>query len=308
MRGAIVALANWPVVLIEFVAESVYKFAMGVPIVGGAFMVALLLGADIKSLLGESLWSAAEQILVPLGNAPAALLAFLVALSVVGVGGAMLMFIVKAGTLAVLVRGEAAAGDLHRRTVGLSFAREARAYSLASLWEATRRFQRRAARLAFWLGLSYVAIGGLYLLAMGYGFVWVIESDWSPAWPLLVLLATSGALVSIAAVNLWFDLTRVVMVTDDCSVRDASRRARAFILADARQVLGIFGAMGTIFLAATAASLAATAGLTLVAWVPLVGLLFVPLQVAFWIVRGLLFQYMSLTTLAAYQSQYRRFA
>jgi hypothetical protein len=98
------------------------------------------------------------------------------------------------------------------------------------------------------------------------------------------------------------------MVTDDCSVRHALRRVRLFILGDARQVLGIFGAMGTLFLAATAASLAATAGLTVISWVPIVGLVFVPLQVAFWIVRGLLFQYMGLTTLAAYQSQYRRFA
>jgi hypothetical protein len=45
-----------------------------------------------------------------------------------------------------------------------------------------------------------------------------------------------------------------------------------------------------------------------VAWVPLAGLLFVPLQVAFWIVRGLLFEYMGLVTLSAYQTQYRRFA
>jgi hypothetical protein len=57
-----------------------------------------------------------------------------------------------------------------------------------------------------------------------------------------------------------------------------------------------------------AGSITATAGLTLIAWVPVLGLLVVPLQVAFWILRGLLFQYMSLTTLTAYQSQYRRFA
>ena len=307
-RGAIVALANWPVVLIEFVAESVYKFALGVPVAGGALMVAVLLEADITALFKEGWFSAAAQILTLLESAPAALSAFLVALSLVGVGGAMLMFVVKAGTLAVLIRGEGGVGDLHRRAAGITFVREARAYSLASVLEASRHFQRRAALLALWLGLSYIVLGGLYLLAMGYGLVWAVQSDWAAAWPLLVLLATSGVLVSVAAVNLFFDLTRVVMVADDCSVRDALGRVRAFMLADARQVLGIFGAMGMLFLAATAASLAATAGLTLISWVPLVGLLFVPLQVAFWIVRGLLFQYMSLTTLAAYQSQYRRFA
>jgi len=114
--------------------------------------------------------------------------------------------------------------------------------------------------------------------------------------------------VGVTAANLIFDLTRVVVVTDDCGVRVALRRVRAFLLEDARQVLGIFGAMGSILLVATAASITATAGLALVAWVPLAGLLFVPLQVAFWIVRGLLFEYMGLVTLSAYQTQYRRFA
>ena len=122
------------------------------------------------------------------------------------------------------------------------------------------------------------------------------------------MLATSAVLIGLLAVNLAFDLARVVMVTDDCGVGAALSRVRLFLLADSRQVLGIFGAMSTLLLAAMVGSLAATAGLTMVGWVPIVGLLFVPLQVAFWIVRGLLFQYMSLTTLSAYQCQYRRFA
>ena len=306
-RGAVITVANWPVVVVDFVAESVYKFTLGVPVVGGAFMVAVLLGVDIRTLLGDGLLPAAEQILVPLTNAPAALAAFLAALSVVGVGGAVLMFVVKAGTLAVLVAGEGRAGDLQRSTWSLDAVRGARAYGLASLWAAIRRFQGRAAVLALGLGLAYVALGGLYLTAVVDGFRWVAESKWAPVWPLLVFVATSGAAVAMTAVNLFFDLARVVMVTDDCGVRSALDRVRAFLLADARQVLGVFGAMGAIVLLATAAAFTATAGLTLVAWVPLVGLLFVPLQLAFWVLRGLLFQYMSLTTLSAYQSQYRRF-
>jgi hypothetical protein len=306
-RGAIVALSNWPIVLIEFVVETAYTFAMGVPVVGGAFMLAVLLGADVRSLLSEGLWSAAEQILVPLANAPAALAAFIAALSLVGVAGAVIMYVVKAGTLAVLVYGEAAAGDDRHHPVGMATIYEARAYSLEIVWKAMRRFEKRAAALALGLGLIYVGLGGLYLLAVVYGFRWVAESAWAAAWPLLVLLATSGAAVGIALANLWFDLARVVVVTDDCSVGVALSRVRMFLLEDARQVLGIFGVMGTILMLATGASWTATAGLTMVAWVPVLGLLFVPLQVAFWIVRGLLFQYMSLTTLSAYQAQYRRF-
>ncbi len=307
-RGAVVTLANWPVVLVDFVIESAYKFTLGVPVVGGAFMVAVLLGVDIRTLLGDGLLSAAEQMLVPLTHAPAALAGFLAALVVVGVGGAVLMFIVKAGTLAILVAGEGTVGDPHRSPYTFEALRGARAYSLSALWTATRRFQRRAARLAAGLGVAYVVLGGLYLFAVVDGFRWVADSDWAPAWPLLVALATSAAAVSVTAVNLFFDLARVVMITDDCGVRVALGRVRAFLLADARHVLGVFGVMGGIVLLATAASFAATAALALIAWVPLVGLLFVPLQVAFWAARGLLFQYMSLTTLSAYQSEYRRFS
>jgi hypothetical protein len=52
----------------------------------------------------------------------------------------------------------------------------------------------------------------------------------------------------------------------------------------------------------------ATTGLALVAWVPLVGLAVVPLQLAAWLIRGVVFHYMELTAWSAYQSQYRRYA
>jgi hypothetical protein len=73
-------------------------------------------------------------------------------------------------------------------------------------------------------------------------------------------------------------------------------------------VLGIFGLMGLMLTLAMAAAITATAALTLVAWVPLAGFIFIPLQAAFWVVRGLLFQFMGFVTIAAYQTQYRRYA
>jgi hypothetical protein len=112
----------------------------------------------------------------------------------------------------------------------------------------------------------------------------------------------------LTAANLIFDLMRVVIATDDCRVSDAARRVRTFLLVDSRQVLGIFGAMALLVLGALGVSLLATAGLTVVAWAPLAGIIVLPLQLAFWIVRGLFFQYAGLATLSAYQTQYRRFA
>ena len=84
-RGALITLANWPTVLIDFIAESIYKLALAVPVIGGAFMVALLTGADIQTLLADGVMVAADRMLVPLGQAPVALLAFWGAIGVVGV-------------------------------------------------------------------------------------------------------------------------------------------------------------------------------------------------------------------------------
>ena len=98
------------------------------------------------------------------------------------------------------------------------------------------------------------------------------------------------------------------MTTDDCRLSVAVARLRQFLLHDARQVLGIFGVVLALVVLATAASVLATTGLALVAWVPLVGLAVVPLQLAAWLVRGVVFHYMNLTAWSAYQSQYRRYA
>jgi hypothetical protein len=56
---------------------------------------------------------------------------------------------------------------------------------------------------------------------------------------------------------------------------------------------------------ATIASILATAGLGLIAFVPLVGLAMVPLQLAAWLLRGFVFEYLALTALGAYLTQYR---
>ena len=40
---------------------------------------------------------------------------------------------------------------------------------------------------------------------------------------------------------------------------------------------------------------------------PLVGLAVLPLQIAAWLVRGIVFQYLALTALGAYLTQYRHY-
>lgn len=307
-RGALVVAANWPVVVIELVLEALLKAAVAVPIVGGAFMVAVLLGADIRSLVDGGIRTMAEQVLNLLTNAPAAFASFVIAVAVVGFGGSIIMFVIKAGTLAILVEGERRAPDADRSPVRLDWLRLSAAFRVQDLLEAITRFRGRSIALAVGLGVAYVAVAFLYGTLMRASFGMTDDPVWVSVWPFAVAVITSAGLVMVAALNLIYDLTRIVMVAEDCTIAAAARKLWRFVIADVRQVLGIFGVMGGISAAATAAALVATAGLALISWVPIVGLVVLPLQVVAWLIRGLVFQFMDLMTMVAYESQYRRFA
>jgi len=307
-RGTLLTSANWPIVLIEFTIESLYKLALAVPIVGGAFMVAVLLGEDVGVLFEEGLRSAVELVVQSLHNAPVALASFLLAVGLVAVGGAVLLFGVKAGTLGTLVSGDQQAPDFRRGPVTLNAVRRGGAYDAKSVLATIRHYWARSARLAVALSVAYLLIGLVYIGALAFALRVSESSAWAPLWPLIMLISTSMGFVAVAAVNLASDLLRVIMLTDDCDLGSAVQRLRRFVIQDARQVLGIFGVIGVFLLLATAASVMTTAGLTLVAWVPIAGLISVPLRAAAWLIQGLLFQFLALTALSAYQTQYRRFA
>jgi hypothetical protein len=304
----LITAANWPIVLIEFTLESLYKLALAVPIVGGAFMVAVLLGADVRVLFDEGLRSAVERVADSLDNAPIALGTFLAAVGLVAFGGAVVVFVVKVGTLSTLVSGDRAAGEIQRGPITVAAIRRAGVYDAAAVVAAARAFGRRAVTLTAGLSAAYVLVGAGYVGALAGALRLADSPAWAPTWPLVVLLSTSAGLVSVAVVNLAYDLLRVIVVTDDCDVRAAIGRLRRFVVRDARQVLGIFGVVWALVLLATAASVLTTAALAFVAWVPLVGLISVPLRAAAWLIQGLMFQYVALTAVSAYQTQYRRFA
>src|SRR5512147_902589 len=89
VRGALVALANWPVVLVDFAVESLYKLTLVVPVVGGALMVTELVGGDLRSMFAEGVRSAAGGIVSALTGAPIALTSFILAIVVVALGGSL---------------------------------------------------------------------------------------------------------------------------------------------------------------------------------------------------------------------------
>src|ERR671915_953014 len=99
-RGALVAAANWPLVAVQFVAESTLKLLLAVPVAGGVFLVVLLLGADTEEILSSDPRQVVGGVVAALGQNPMALAAFAVAFVLVLLGGAALSFIVQGGAVA----------------------------------------------------------------------------------------------------------------------------------------------------------------------------------------------------------------
>src|SRR5262245_52453724 len=113
-RGALIAAANWPLVIVQFVAGSSLKLMLAVPIVGGAFLVALLLDKPLSELLSGDVRDIVAAIIAALMQSPVALAAFVASGLVVLVGGSMLTWAVKAGTMALLADAERLAGPVER--------------------------------------------------------------------------------------------------------------------------------------------------------------------------------------------------
>lgn len=306
-RGFLLVAANWPIAVIDFAVESVSRLALIVPVVGGALMVTVVAGTDVRALLSGGLVQTADVVLGSLANAPTALFAFLGAIALVAIGGEALQFVVKAGTLSVIVQGDLRAGEIHDRPISADSLRQARTFRLETLVDAGRRFARRGVVLSLWLGLAYAAVAVVYVAFVTRGLPGD-GASWMPAWSALVLGATSAAVVAIGVANLAYQLLRVVIVTDDCPVGTAVGRLAQFAVEDARQVIGVFAAIGGIELIAAALALLVAGGLAPIAYLPVIGLIVVPLQAAIWLLRALLFEFLSLAAVAAYQTQYRRFA
>jgi len=112
----------------------------------------------------------------------------------------------------------------------------------------------------------------------------------------------------ITIVNLLYLLVQIVIAADDCTVAAAARRVAAFVRYERRHIAAIFALMLAIIVAATGASVLATAALGLVAFVPFFGLAALPLQLLAWLLRGLVFQYLGLASVGAYLQLYRGFS
>jgi hypothetical protein len=297
-RGVLITAANWHVVVVQFIADALFKTLLAVPIVGGVFLAVLLVGGDPGDLLARPVTEIIPTMASVLLAQPIALSAFLVAIAVVVTGGSTLMFLVKGGTVAVLIAAERAAGAIEHPPLRLTAFRRATQFSMERFTSGSSRLFPRYLTLG-------VGLMGIYLVSTLISIGIVLGPDPVGDWRLVAAAASLALVVWITIVNFVYLLLQISVATDDCTVREAVGHVMRLFRARFRTVALIFAATLALVMLTTAASILATAALGLIAFVPLVGLAALPLQLVAWLVRGIVFQFIGLTAVVAYLGVYR---
>jgi hypothetical protein len=304
-RGCLVAAANWPVTLVQSTADSVFKLLIAVPLVGGVFLVALAVGAEPGSLFGLTWGEFLTTIVGSLLSHPMTLLMFLLSLGTMAVGASLFVFLVKGGTIGVLVAGDRAAGLIEEPP--LQFERVARAskFSIELFVERAQALFPRYAKLGLALMVLYMVTGVVYLGV-------VVISRASGGSLLVAALFTIGFVGWITILNVMYLLVQIIIAADDCGVRVAAGRTMAFVRHDRALLGGTFIVVLAMVIVATGASVMAAASLSVITFVPflgpLLGLAVLPLQLLAWMLREIVFQYIGLSSVVAYLKLYRDFS
>lgn len=304
-RGGLLAAANWPAVTIQFAAQTTFQMLLAVPVVGAAVLVGAFLGGDLGSLIEGSVREMFERVLAALISEPLALVAFVISFLIALVGGSVLMFLVKGGTVDVMIEADRTAGPIEDEAPHLGMLRAASVFTAARYVHGCERLFRRYVKLGLALMAAYVLSGAGYLAFVVYG---LRSADGAGliGWA-LVAASSLAALVGITALNLLYLLLQIAVAAGDRRPLEAFGDVVRFVRAEIAGIGGVAVVVLAMFVVATIASALAWSGVALVAFVPLVGLAVVPLQVAAWIVRGLVFEYIGMVSMGAYVTLYRRY-
>jgi hypothetical protein len=310
-RGALVTAANWQVVAVQFVAESIFKLLLAVPIVGGLFLVALAIGADMAEFALSTFAREPREMVAlaagALAEHPTALAAFAAALGVVAFGGSAMMFVIKAGTVTTLVTGDRTAGPIEHPPLRLAAMRRACAFGIEPFTAACAALWRPYVSIGLILLALYAMSGAAYLVFVYGGYRFEGLRDLPIGWTAMAALASGALIAWITIMNLLYLLVQMAIAVTGAGVRAGVREVTRFITSSTSEVAAVFAIVLGLVLVATVASIVTAAGLGLIAFVPFVGLAAVPLQVAAWLMRGFVFQYLGLTALAAYISLFRTY-
>jgi hypothetical protein len=214
------------------------------------------------------------------------------------------MFLVKGGTVAVLLAAHRAAGPIENQPITVDSLRSAGQFTLERFTEGCSRLFRPYLTLGLVLMLVYALSISAYLLFVAYGYLLVTGRVLIVGWTFVAALAAALLVAWITLVNLLYLLTQIAIAVERAGVADAVRAVAGFVRAEFRELAGIFLLVLALVIAAMFASALAWSGVGLIAFVPLVGLAVFPLQIAALLLRGLVFEYLGLTALGAYVTLY----
>jgi hypothetical protein len=302
-RGSLIAAANWQVVAIQSVSDTTFKLLLAVPIVGGAFLVTTLLGRDLGEVLAGDLREILFGVAGTLAARPVALVSYLFGFVVVLAGGAVLMFLVKGGIVSILVLADRAAGPLERPPLRVAGFRRARLFSIEAFTAGSARLFNRYLFLGILLTVVYALVGALCLL-IAYG-LYRLGGDRPLLLGSVAALGLSLFVGLVTILNVFYLLAQIIIAVNDSRVSAGIREVGRFVHGEFWKLSRVFGVTVLLLLLATILSVAATWGFYLIAYVPLAGLIVLPLQLGAWLLRSLVFQYLGLTALSAYLSLYR---
>jgi hypothetical protein len=306
-RGALLAAANWPAVVIQFAAETTFQALLAVPLVGAAILVAVLLGADLANVLQGTTREIITTIANALMSEPVALVAFVAAFSVVLLGGSAFMFLVKGGTMEVLLAAHDRSPEIEHEPITVAMLRAGSGFSLQRFTAGCSRLFRRYLALGVTLMAVYAVSGAGYLAFVVIGYRAAGDRMLIIQWTFVAALAAVALVLWITMVNLLYLLVQIAIAVDDHGVLDAFRSVALFIRSEFRELTAVCLVVLGAVVAATLASALAWSGVGWIAFIPLVGLTVFPLQIAALLVRGLVFEYIGLTALGAYLTLYRRY-
>ena len=304
-RGSLLAAANWQTVAIQFVAETTYQVLLAVPILGAAVLVTVLLGGDLSELLRGNLREIFTTIFSTLMSEPIALTAFVVAFAAALIGGSVLMSVVKGGTVAVLLAANADAGPIEQHPLTFEMLRSASRFTLERFTGGCARLFRPYVTLGLTLMVLYAVGVAAEVAFVAYGYRAAQGRTLIIGWTFIAAMSAAVWYTGMTVVNVLYLLLQIAMAVEGGGIGSGCRATARFIRAEYRELAGLFLVVGALAIAATFASVLAWSGVGLIAFVPLVGLAVLPLQLAALLVRGLAFEYLGLTSLGACLTLYQ---
>jgi hypothetical protein len=204
-----------------------------------------------------------------------------------------------------LAHTERIAGPIEKPPLRLDPLRRASVVGIDTFLDGCARLWRRYIRIGLGLLIIYTLTASACFAFLLLGYELADRPALMLAWTVLAALASSALLVWLTVIIFFYLMTQMVVAIEDVGVRSGVSLALRFVWGHLREIAAVLGVVLVVVVIATAASILATAGLGLIAFVPLVGLAVLPLQLAAWLVRGIVFEYLALAALGAYLSHYR---